>query len=234
MGSTEAERQRAVEQGTKREWVECEKPQHSVHIAYSFAVGRYPVTFDEWDSYANDGAWHRSRHMEPYRPDDIGWGRGSRPVVNVSWEDSQGYLRWLSGKTGQRYRLLSEAEWEYACRAGTTTAYPLGSAITHYDANFGDKVGKTVEVGSYTPNEWGLCDMLGNVWEWVEDCWNESYEGAPDDGSAWTRGNCGLRMLRGGSWCDYPGDLRSGCRDRGLTGDRYNNIGFRVARKLSR
>jgi formylglycine-generating enzyme required for sulfatase activity len=229
MGSTETERQRAIAQGTRREWVECEKPQHLVNISYRFAAGRCPVSFDEWDRYANDDAWHRSRHMEPYRPDDVGWGRGKRPVINISWEDIQGYLRWLSGKAGHRYRLLSEAEWEYACRAGTTTAYPLGSGITHYDANFADKVGKTVEVGSYTPNEWGLCDMHGNVWEWVEDCWNESYEGAPDDGSPWTSGDCGLRMVRGGSWCDYPHDLRSGCRDRGLIGDRYNNIGFRVA-----
>jgi formylglycine-generating enzyme required for sulfatase activity len=211
-----------------------EKPQHRVHIEYRLAVGRYAVTFEEWDRYADDAAWHRSKHLEPYSPSDQGWGRGKRPVINVSWQDIQGYLRWLSGKTGQRYRLLSEAEWEYACRAGTTTAYHVGSQITHFDANFGGKVGKTGEVGSYAPNDWGLYDMHGNVWEWVDDCWNDNYKGAPDDGSAWTSGDCGRRVLRGGSWNGLPEVLRSAFRDRYDTVDRGLDIGFRVARTLSR
>jgi formylglycine-generating enzyme required for sulfatase activity len=213
-----------------------EKPQHRVKIDYRLAVGRYPVTFEEWDRCAEDEAWHRARHVEPYKPSDQGWGRGKRPVINVSWEDIQGYLRWLSGKTGHRYRLLSEAEWEYACRAGTTTAYSVGPTITQYDANFDSKVGRTVEVGSYTPNDWGLYDMHGNVWEWVEDCWNDSYvgEGRPDDGRAWTSGDCGRRVLRGGSWEDGPEFLRSAIRSRFSTVDRDDGFGFRVARTLSR
>jgi formylglycine-generating enzyme required for sulfatase activity len=210
-----------------------EKPQHRVRIGYRLAVGRYAVTFEEWDRYADDAAWPRSKHLEPYSPADEGWGRGARPVINVSWEDIQGYLRWLSGKTGQRYRLLSEAEWEYACRAGTTTAYHVGSGITHFDANFGNKVGKTVEVGSYAPNDWGLYDMHGNVWEWVDDCRNDSYKGAPEDGSAWASGDCSRRVLRGGSWGFDPGDLRSARRGRVLPDLRVNGLGFRVARTLS-
>jgi formylglycine-generating enzyme required for sulfatase activity len=211
-----------------------EKPQHQVRIGYRIAVGCYAVTFEEWDRYADDAAWHRSRHVEPYRPSDEGWGRGKRPVINVSWEDIQGYLRWLSGKTGQRYRLLSEAEWEYACRAGTTTTYNVGSGITHFDANFGNKVGKTVEVGSYAPNDWGLYDMHGNVWEWVEDCWHDCYDGdrRPDDGRAWTTGECSERVLRGSSWGDPPGFLRSAFRHGNSADGRIDNVGFRVARTL--
>jgi formylglycine-generating enzyme required for sulfatase activity len=211
-----------------------EKPQHLVRVGYRVAVGRYAVTFEEWDRYADDAAWHRAKHLEPYSPADQGWGRGARPVINVSWEDIQGYLRWLSGKTGRRYRLLSEAEWEYACRAGTKTAYHVGPAITHFDANFGKKVGKTVEVGSYEPNDWGLYDMHGNVWEWVDDCWNDSYKGARDEGSAWTTGDCSRRVLRGGSWGNDPRYLRSAYRDWDVTGDRDDDAGFRVARTLSR
>ncbi len=233
MGSTEAERQWAITQGARREWLDWEKSQRRIGIGYRPAVGRSPVTFEEWDRYAEDEAWHRARHVEPYRPSDRGRGRGKRPVVYVSWEDIQGYLRWLSGRTGHRYRLLSEAEWEYACRAGTTTAYHVGPGITNYDANFGGKVGKAVEVGSYAPNDWGLYDMHGNVWEWVEDCWNESYEGAPADGSAWTSGDCSRRVLRGGSWGDQPVDLRSANRDWDNIRDRKNDLGFRVARTLS-
>jgi formylglycine-generating enzyme required for sulfatase activity len=211
-----------------------EKPRHRVRIDYRLAVGRYAVTFEEWDRYADDGAWHRSKHLEPYSPSDRGWGRGRRPVINVSWQDIQGYLRWLSGKTGQRYRLLSEAEWEYACRARTTTAYHVGSGITHFDANFGVKVGKTLEVGSYAPNDWGLYDMHGNVWEWVDDCWNSSYKGAPDDGSAWASGDCSRRVVRGGSWDSAPGGLRAACRAWFGTVGRDGDLGFRVARTLSR
>jgi formylglycine-generating enzyme required for sulfatase activity len=239
MGSSEAESewtkqlldQKRADWG---KWVDYEKPQHQVKIRYRLAVGRYAVSFDEWDRYADDAAWHRSKHLEPYSPSDQSWGRSARPVINVSWEDIQGYLRWLSGKTGHRYRLLSEAEWEYACRAGTTTAYHVGPGITHFDANFGQKVGKTVEVGSYTANDWGLYDMHGNVWEWVEDCWNDSYEGAPDDGGAWTSGDCARRVLRGGSWDYVPEFLRSAIRLRSGTGDRNYSGGFRVARTLSR
>ena len=137
-------------------------------------------------------------------------------MINVSWDDAQAYVAWLSKETGQPYRLLSEAEWEYAARAGTTTRYSWGDdPPTPEQANFGRNVGKTTEVGTYPPNPWGLHDMHGNVWEWVEDCWNESYQGAPSDGSAWTSGDCSRRVLRGGSWVNDPEYLRSA--DRGGT-----------------
>jgi formylglycine-generating enzyme required for sulfatase activity len=131
-------------------------------------------------------------------------------------------VKWLSEVTGDDYHLPSEAEWEYAARAGTTTR----DEMTSENANL-----ETTEVGSY-PNAWGLYDMTGNVWEWVEDCWNESYEGAPPDGSAWTSGDCSRRVLRGGSWFIDPGNLRSADRIWYLTGLRYDFGGFRVARTL--
>jgi formylglycine-generating enzyme required for sulfatase activity len=137
-------------------------------------------------------------------------------------------------ETGQPYRLLSEAEWEYACRAGMTTRYSWSDdPPTPEQANFDLTIRRTSEVGAYPPNPWGLYDMHGNVWEWVEDCWHESYEGAPTDGSAWLEedgGGCGRRVLRGGSWDNGPGYLRSAYRGRNSAGVRNNVIGFRVAR----
>ena len=151
-------------------------------------------------------------------------------MINVSWEDAQAYADWLSKKTGQSYRLLSEAEWEYVCRAGTTTRYSWGDDLpTPEQANF--NVGKATEVGSYPANPWGLHDMHGNVWEWVEDCGNESYDGAPTDGSAWTSGDY-CRVLRGGSWYFDQGSLRSASRYNRFPGLRLNIFGFRVARTL--
>jgi formylglycine-generating enzyme required for sulfatase activity len=232
MGSTEAERQWAIKQDAKQKRVASEKPEHRVKIEHRLAIGCYPVTFEEWDRYADDGAWHRSECLKPYRPHDEDWGRGKQPLINVSWDDIQGYLRWLRGKTGHLYRLLSEAEWEYACRAGLKTRYHVGSKITHHDANFGEKVGRTTEVGFYTPNAWGLYDMHGNVWEWVEDCWNNNYHGAPDDGSAWTSGDCSCRVVRGGSWGSPKPNLRSAYRNKRKADDRDNVVGFRVARTL--
>jgi formylglycine-generating enzyme required for sulfatase activity len=226
MGSSEAEREWAIEQAVRREWVEPEKPQHLVTIGYPLAVGQYPLTFDEYDYFA------RTARRE--QPDDAGWGRGRRPVINVSWDDAKAYVEWLAAQTGQPYRLLSEAEWEYACRCGTTTRYSWGDEITPKNANYGSKVGTTSEVSSHPPNPWGLYDMHGNVWEWVEDCWNDSYEGAPADGGAWTSGDCGRRVLRGGSWLNGPEGLRSASRGRGSTGFRFVGNGFRVARTLSR
>ena len=160
---------------------------------------------------------------------------GRRPVINVDWEDAKSFVAWLSVQTGQSYRLLSEAEWEYACRAGTTTRYWWGDEITPENANYGRNVGKTTEVGRYPANPFGLYDMHGNVWEWVEDCWNDSYRGRrPDDGSTWTTGDCGRRVLRGGSWNDDPEDLRSAFRGRIARRQPVRIIGFRVARTLSR
>ena len=210
-----------------------EGPQHPVTIPRPFAVGRNEVTFVEWDACAADGG------CGGYRPDDQGWGRGDRPAIYVSWDDAKSYAAWLSRKTGKAYRLLSEAEWEYAARAGTTTRYWWGDAIGRNLANCrgceSPWDGKqTAPVGSFLVNGFGLHDMLGNVWEWVEDCWHGSYEGAPSDGSAWTSGgSCARRVLRGGSW-NFIGEwyVRSAYRNRSYTVNRYINAGFRLARTL--
>ena len=200
-----------------------EGPRHRVRISEPFAVGKYEVTFAEWDACALDGG------CGGYRPDDGGWGRGKRPVINVSWKDAQSYAEWLSRKTGEGYRLLSESEWEYAARAGTTGPFHTGGTISTDQANYGGS--KTVPVGRYGSNDFGLHDMHGNVWEWVEDCWNGSYAGAPADGSAWKSGACVRRVLRGGSWFGGPGNLRSAYRIR--AGFRYDRFGIRVARTLA-
>ena len=215
-----------------------EGPRHVVRIDYRLAVGVYEVTFAEWDACANAGG------CGGYIPEDKGWGRGNRPVMNVSWNDAQLYLRWLSQRTGQRYRLLSESEWEYVARAGTTTPFHFGSTIStdqaNYDGNYtygGGRKGvyreKTISVGSFRANAWGLYDVHGNVWEWVGDCWNDSYTGAPADGSAWARGDCAKRVLRGGSWISEPRNLRSASRSWNSTGRRFIDNGFRVARTFT-
>jgi formylglycine-generating enzyme required for sulfatase activity len=216
------------------ERVPDEDPQHRVRIT-GFAAGQNEITFEQWDACAVAGG---CRH----KPGDAGWGRGKRPVINVSWQDAQSYARWLSTKTGKTYRLLSEAEWEYAARAGTTTPFAFGQQITTGQANFdGDftysgsaKGGyrrKTLPVGSLAANAWQLYDMHGNVWEWVTDCWHDSYAGAPADGSSWT-GNCvgDRRVLRGGSWYVNPQALRSANRSYDSPGNRDDVTGFRLAR----
>jgi formylglycine-generating enzyme required for sulfatase activity len=204
---------------------DSEKPPHEVTIGARFSIGKYPVTFAEYDAFCE--ATGRQK------PDDWGWGRERQPVVNVSWEDAKAYVEWLSETSGKPYRLPSESEWEYCCRAGTTTKYSCGDEITEKDANFGEKVGKTTEVGAYPANPWGLHDMHGNVWEWVEDVWRENYDGAPDDGSAWTEGgDQGGSVLRGGSWFDRPYDCRSACRIWDRIRYQVDKSGFRVARTL--
>ena len=224
-----------------------EGPVHRVRIGRAFAVGVYEVTFGEWDACVSGGSCGR------YRPSDEGWGRGRRPVINVSWDNAKAYVAWLSRKTGEEYRLLSESEWEYVARGGTETARYWGEGESGQcrNANGADREAKrhnsgwtTVEcddghyrtspVGRYEANGFGLRDVLGNVWEWVEDCWNESYRGAPTDGSAWVSGDCSQRVLRGGSWFDLPKDLRSAARLRDTSGNRhFNYLGFRVARTLT-
>ena len=214
-----------------------ESPQHRVTVPEPFAVGVYEVTFAEWDACVADGG------CGEHRPDDRGWGRGNRPVINVGWDDAQGYVSWLSERTGKAYRLLSEAEWEYAARAGTTGPFHFGETISTDQANYHGKFygsgregvyrEKTVPVGSFPANAFGLHDVHGNVFEWVEDCYNGSYEGAPADGSAWTRGDCSYRVLRGGSWFNQPTFLRSALRDRDGSGLRGSSLGFRVARTLT-
>jgi formylglycine-generating enzyme required for sulfatase activity len=205
----------------------------------SFALGKTEVTFAEYDVFA------RATNLS--LPHDQGWGRGLRPVINVNWEDATAYVKWLSNKTGKSYRLPSESEWEYAARAGSTTKYSFGNSerdlcryanhadtSTDYDwrnQSCSDGVGKqTAPVGSYEANDFGLLDMHGNVWEWTQDCWNESYAGAPSDGSAWSRGDCGPLVLRGGSWLDSH--LRSASRGGSPASSRFYSGGFRVAQDL--
>ena len=163
-------------------------------------------------------------------PSDQGWGKGRRPVINVSWNDAKEYVTWLARKTGQPYRLLTEAEWEFAARAGTTTKYAFGDTLDKQQAQFSES--KTAEVGGFPANAWGLHDMHGNVWEWCEDNWHPTYQGAPQDGSVWQGGDVSLRVLRGGSWYNVPQFLRSAYRFRSPPGIRNYDSGFRVARTL--
>ena len=213
-----------------------EGPQHSVTIPAPLAVGVYEVTFAEWDACVRAGG------CGGYAPGDDGLGRGSRPVIRVSWDDAQAYVSWLSQQTSARYRLLSEPEWEYVARAGSRTARYWGeseSGQCRYangdddDVSCSDGYEYTAPVGSFAPNAFGLYDVLGNVYEWTQDCWNGSYAGAPADGSAWQSGDCGRRVLRGGSWALFPGILRSALRYRDATVIRGIYFGFRVARTLN-
>jgi formylglycine-generating enzyme required for sulfatase activity len=203
-----------------------EKPPHKVTIRQPFAVGRFTVTFAEWDAAGL-----------PHKPSDVGWGRGRRPSINVSWEDAKAYADWLSQSTGKEYRLPSEAEWEYCCRAGTTTKYAFGENITRHRAQFSEgewgSAKQTVEVGRFSPNPWGLYDLHGNVWEWCEDVWHDTYSGAPSDGSPWLQsGDASRRVVRGGSWVIDPQFLRSAYRDGLSTDYRLNSLGFRVVMAL--
>jgi len=230
MGSPETERGRNKDEG----------PQRRVSVP-AFAAGKYEVTFAEYDACVADGGC-------AYKPGDEGWGRGRKPAINVSWDDAQAYVSWLSRKTGQPYRLLTEAEWEYAARAQTTVAeralpFSTGRTINYrqanYDANFvypggqqGEYRQKTTDVGSFQKNAFGLHDMHGNAWEWVEDCYRPTYEGAPTDGAAVQEAACELRILRGGSWNYHPRLLRSAYRYATPGNIRLNSFGFRVARPL--
>ena len=207
-----------------------EKPVHRVSVK-AFLMSATEVTFAQWDACAAAGGCS-------YKPSDSGWGSGSRPVINVSWEDiTKQYIPWLNKKTGEQYRLPSEAEWEYAARAGSETKYSWGNSIGNNKANC-DGCGsrwdnsQTAPVGSFAANAFGLYDMHGNVWEWTQDCRNGSYKDAPSDGTAWLSGNCGRRVLRGGSWNNDPNYLRSANRSGDTTGYRYDNGGFRLARTL--
>jgi formylglycine-generating enzyme required for sulfatase activity len=204
-------------------------PVHPVIIGEQFALARYEVTFDDWDLCLQAGACR-------FKPDDHGWGRGNHPVINVSWFDAKEYVAWLAQKTGKPYRLPSEAEWEYAARGGTKTLFYWGTQVGARMANCRDcqtgKPAQTFAVGSFPPNPFGLNDMAGNAAEWVEDCWNESYKGAPSDGSAWTNGSCSLRVLRGGSFDNPSTYLSSSARFRYDADVRYFGNGFRVARAL--
>jgi formylglycine-generating enzyme required for sulfatase activity len=171
-----------------------------------------------------------------YKPADRGWGRGNRPVINVSWLDAKEYVTWLSQKTGQAYRLPTEAEWEYAARGGSSTPFWWGRTAGSRQANCREcstgQSEQTMPVGSYKPNPFGVFDTAGNAAEWVEDCWNDGYRGAPTDGSAWLKGECRLRVLRGGSFDSQSDYVRSNSRFRYDVDVRYSANGFRVVREL--
>jgi formylglycine-generating enzyme required for sulfatase activity len=205
-----------------------QRPQHEVTIPKPFAIGKYEVTYAEWDACVAAGGCPNAA--------DTGGGRGRQPVSDVSWIEAERYVTWLSRLTGETYRLPSEAEWEYAARAGTTTLYSFGdneaAAFGLYAWYVFDSGGKTHPVGEKKPNGFGLHDMHGNVWEWVRDCYQDSYQGAPTDGSAWSTEDCASRVIRGGSYSSTTGRLRSDIRDA-VPSDKGSGIGFRVARTLT-
>jgi formylglycine-generating enzyme required for sulfatase activity len=226
----------------EEESLDYERPQHEVSVA-GFFMGRYPVTQGQWRSVAGYEQIERKLDSDPSN-----FKGDNRPVEQVSWDEAVEFCRRLSVKSGREYRLPSEAEWEYACRAGTTTPFHFGETLDAEIANYnaqsktffrkpvygagkkGEYREETTEVGIFPANEWGLQDMHGNVWEWCEDDWHESYEGAPTDGSAWLEENRTKprRLLRGGSWFYIPGDCRSAFRLNDSRVYRNSSIGFRV------
>jgi formylglycine-generating enzyme required for sulfatase activity len=227
MGSPDAEAQYAEANET---------PQHLVTIQ-PFAISKTAVTFEQYDAFAEITARDK--------PKDEGWGRGNRPVINVYWADAHWYCKWLTEQTGQTYRLPTEAEWEYACRAGTTTLFSFGDPIKDNQANYDDSratwsnglkegafLGKTQPVGSYPANPWGLYDMHGNVLEYTEDHYHENYVGAPADGSAPPRSVSDGFVVRGGSWADCPWNLYS-ARRKSYYQRPDKTVGFRVVRELT-
>ena len=231
MGSPEDEENRREHEG----------PQHRAVILVPFALGKCAVTFDEFDHFVRENGYG-------HKPDDKDWGRGRRPAIDLSWRDAVAYCRWLSEETGHDYRLPTEAEWEYACRAGTTTPFHFGETIStdqaNYDGGFiygnGQK-GKfrhqTMEVGQFPANAFGLHEMHGNVWEWCADRYeNDAYEKYIDvyPDMVGDMKSCRGRVLRGGSWFNGPEDLRSASRDWDFSGNVDNGLGFRIARTLSR
>jgi formylglycine-generating enzyme required for sulfatase activity len=234
MGSADSEAGRLPNEG----------PVHTVTFARPFAIGKYEITFDEWEACVV------AKRCESVGDD--GWGRGRRPVIYVNFEMAQGYAQWLTEKTAEQYRVPSEAEWEYAARGGSATPWFWGTDPQQacefgnvgdesikeehpdwprHDCN--DGFNKTAPVGRFKPNGFGVYDTVGNVWEWVEDCFNPTYEGAPSDGRAWLSGDCIRRVDRGGGWYNKPEAVRSALRYAGDDPKRRNNtLGFRVVRSL--
>lgn len=215
-----------------------ENPQRDTLINYRFEVSKYEITFDDWDKCVKAGG------CSGYKPDDKGWGRGKRPVINVSYKDAQNFISWLNGKTGETYRLLSEAEWEYVARAGQDAPFGNGYDLSAKMANFdgkapygsgekGQYLRKTETVGKYSANAFGVHDMHGNVYEWVEDCWNANHSGAVGDGSARKDGDCKFRVMKGGSWVTHGYQTRAAARIRYVTDYRYDDYGIRLARTLN-
>ena len=217
-----------------------EHPRHAVAFRRLFAVGRFAVTFDEWAACASGGGCTGNPS-----PADEGWGRGRHPVINVSWLDARDYAAWLSRKTGKEYRLPTEAEWEYVARAGSTTTYAWGDAIScgraSYDGGSGSSCSSktgwwglrgTQPVGRYAPNNWGLFDVNGNVWQWCEDGWHPDYHGAPADGTAWPGGDQTMGILRGGAWNYDASGLRIADRNWYPKGGADLVHRFRIATPL--
>jgi formylglycine-generating enzyme required for sulfatase activity len=253
MGSPKNEERSSVYDGR-------EEPQHEVRIDYAFALGQHTVTVDAFKAFVTETNHDTGKSAYVWNGKEWkdtpgkGWRdpgfaqTGAHPVCCVNWEDAQAYLAWLNDKAGlagrpDAYRLPSEAEWEYACRAGTTTPFSFGPTIStaqaNYDGNYtygpgkkGEYRHKTTPVGSFPANGFGIFDMHGNVWEWCQDCRNANYNGAPSDGSAWTTGDCSARVLRGGSWYNYPYWLRSASRYWDVPSFRDDGRGFRLARTL--
>jgi formylglycine-generating enzyme required for sulfatase activity len=207
---------------------EDEKPPHKVVLSRQFAVGKFEVTFDQWDACVAHGGC-------TFQGKGESWGRGLQPMVRISWSDAEGYVRWLSRQTGKPYRLLTEAEWEYVARAGSTTNYSYGNDTSQlgefgwYAANSG---GRTQAVGLKRPNSFGLHDVQGNVWEWVQDCYKDDYVNAPSDGSSLTPSECLSRVLRGGAWSSDADNLRVSARYGHIGNFRSDANGFRVLRSL--
>jgi formylglycine-generating enzyme required for sulfatase activity len=205
-----------------------EQPPVKVQLA-PFAIGIYEVTFDEYDQFCEDTGYPK--------PDDQAWGRGSRPVVNVSWEDAKAYLEWLSRRTEQRYRLPTDAEWEYAARAGTSSRYWWGNEPAPYRANCAECSSlwdgeKSAPVGRFLPNPFGLHDTAGNVFEWVEDCWVDNFSELSLDGKVPDQTACGKRVIRGGAWSFPVKEVRSANRWRDFPSRSSDDTGFRVVREL--
>ena len=203
-----------------------ERPAHTVNV-HAFRIARHAVTFAQYDVFTEANGRPRTRNE--------GWGRGDLPVIHVSWDEVQAFVAWLNERSGTHYRLPSEAEWEYAARAGSTTHFPWGDDYRDGLANgagtsAGDRYEHTAPVGSFPANAWGLYDMVGNVEQWVADCYAESYAQAPLDGSAFDEPRCTQRVRRGGAWGLAPMFLRVDYRNSGDPRMHSDAIGFRLAR----
>ncbi len=226
MGSPDTEMGRSANEG----------PLRRVDISYPLAIAKTEITFAEWDACVADGG------CGGRRPADEGRGRGNLPVINVDWDDAQAYAKWMSAKTGKKYRMLSEAEWEFGARAGAATTYAWGDKASHSYANYGtdeccggfvsgtDQWEISSPAGSFPANAFGLQDLSGNLWEWVEDCWDENPATGPVDGSARITPDCQLRIMKGGSWASMPVRIRPAFRDAYTPNDHGEFIGFRIAR----
>jgi formylglycine-generating enzyme required for sulfatase activity len=206
-----------------------EKPAHQVSINAPFAIGKYEVTVEQWAACVEDGG------ACPRIATDAGKKRV--PLRDVSWDDAQLYVKWLSKVTGKRYRLPTEAEWEYAARGGTSTRYWWGEQMKSGTANCKNcgepwQRDAPAEIGSFAPNPFGLYDMNGSVWEWVSDCWHNNFKGAPSDGRSWDEPNCRVRVIRGGSWREDASYMLSSTRFKYDANVRHTQNGFRVVRDL--